>query len=69
MIFNIQVRKVEEHPVVRIHTDDPGTVHIVGVAVGIQRRMDLPGWSSDWTSTACKTRNRLQIKVSFFRYN
>lgn len=42
MKLNIQVREVEEHTVVRFHRNDPGTVHIVGVAVGIRRRMDLP---------------------------
>lgn len=42
MVFNVQVGKVEEDTVVGIHTDDPGTVRIVGIAAGIQRRMDLP---------------------------
>lgn len=42
MMFNVQVREVEEDTMVGIHTDDPGTVHIVGIAVGIQRRMDFP---------------------------
>lgn len=41
MKFNVQVSKVEEHAMVGINTDDPGTVHIVGIAIGIQRRMDL----------------------------
>lgn len=54
MMFNIQVREVEEHTVVGIHTDNPGTVHIVGIVARIQRRMDLPWWSCDWTSTACR---------------
>lgn len=53
VMFNIQVREVEKHTVVGIHTDNPGTVHIVGIAARIQRRMDLPWWSCDWTSTAC----------------
>lgn len=42
MKLNIQVREVEEHTVVRFYRNDPGTVHTVGVAVGIRRRMDLP---------------------------
>lgn len=42
MMFNIQVREVEEHTVVGIHTNNPGTVHIVGIVARIQRRMDLP---------------------------
>lgn len=55
MKLNIQVREVEEDAVASFHRKHPGTVHIVGVAVGIQRRVDLPRWSSDWTSAACKT--------------
>lgn len=35
MQLNIQVREVEEDAVAGIHTDDPGTVHIVWVGVGI----------------------------------
>lgn len=42
MKFNVQVREVEQDTVVGIYTDDPGTVHIIGIAVGIQGRMDLP---------------------------
>lgn len=63
MKLNIQVREVEEHTVVRFHRNDPGTVHIVGVAVGIQRRMDFPWWSCDWTPTACKTHKSPQFTV------
>lgn len=40
--FNIQVREVEEDPVAGIHTDDPGTVHIVWIIVGISRGMNFP---------------------------
>lgn len=40
--LNIQVREVEEDAMVSFHRNDPGTVHTVGVAVGIQGRMDLP---------------------------
>lgn len=35
MQLNIQVGEVEEDPVAWIHTDDPGTVHVVWVGVGI----------------------------------
>lgn len=40
-MFNVQVSEVEEDTVVRIDADHPGTVHIIGIAAGIQRRMDL----------------------------
>lgn len=42
MRFNVQVGEVEEDTVVGIHADDPGTVHVVGIAARIRRRMDLP---------------------------
>lgn len=35
MQLNVQVREVEEDPVAGIHTDDPGTVHVVWIGVGI----------------------------------
>jgi len=41
-MFNIHVGEVDEDPMAGVHTDDPGTVHITGVAAGIRRRMDLP---------------------------
>lgn len=42
MKLNIQVGEVEEDAVVRFYRNDPGTVHIVGVAVGIRGGVDLP---------------------------
>lgn len=54
MMFNVHVREVEEDAMVGVHADDPGAVHVVWVAAGIPRRMDLPRWSSDRSSTACR---------------
>ena len=53
MMFNVQVGEIEENTMVGIYTDDPGTVHIIGITAGIQRRMDFPWWSSDWAPTTC----------------
>lgn len=38
----VQVREVEEDAVADLHHQHPGTVHAVGVAVGVQRGVDLP---------------------------
>lgn len=40
--FNIEVREVQEDAVAGIHTDDPGTIHVVRIAVWVCRGMNLP---------------------------
>lgn len=35
MMLKIQIREVKENTVAEIHTDKPGTVHIIWIAVGI----------------------------------
>lgn len=72
--FNIKVREVEEDAVAGIHTDDPGTVHIVRIAVRICRGMNLPRVSHDWTTTSCEGKESehlaritlSDIKTTFF---
>lgn len=35
MMLKIQIREVKENTMAEIHTDKPGTVHIIWIAVGI----------------------------------
>lgn len=35
VILKIQIREVKENTMAEIHTDKPGTVHIIWIAVGV----------------------------------
>lgn len=42
MVLNVQISKVQGDTMTGIHTDHPGTVHVVRIVVWIQRRVNFP---------------------------